>query len=50
MLMTGILVCGWLEVPLGFIDNAAFWSVTVVPLAVLFLSRPSDSHDEVRAP
>jgi hypothetical protein len=46
MLVTGTLVCGWLEVPLGYIDNAAFWSVTVVPLAVLFLAKPDDSHDE----
>jgi len=50
MLMTGILVCGWLEVPLGFIDNAAYWSVTIVPLTVLFLARPTDVHDGARAP
>lgn len=49
MLVTGIAVCGFLEVPLGFIDNAWFWTVTLVPLAVLLLARPDELNDEAGA-
>lgn len=46
MLVTGIGVSGSLEVPLGFIDNSAFWTVTIVPLTVLFFAHPGDTRHE----
>ena len=46
MLGTGIAVGGFLDVPLGFVDTAMFWTVTIVPLAVLFFARPVDTHQE----
>jgi hypothetical protein len=46
MLATGIFIGGFLDVPLGFVDTAMFWTVTVVPLTVLFLARPSDIQRE----
>lgn len=49
MLVTGMAVSGWLEVPMGFIDNSVFWTVTVVPLTVLFLARREDTYLEVGA-
>jgi hypothetical protein len=46
MVTTGTFISGCFEVPLGFADNAVFWTVTIVPLAVLFLARPGDvQHD-----
>ena len=46
MLVTGIGAGGFLEVPLGFVDRSVFWTVTVVPLTVLFFARPGDTHRE----
>ncbi|KUH69135.1 hypothetical protein AU184_04150 [Mycolicibacterium novocastrense] len=46
MLVTGIAVGGFLDVPLGFVDTAMFWTVTIVPLSVLFFARPRDTHQE----
>lgn len=48
MLVTGIAVSGFLEVPLGFIDRSAFWTVTIVPLAVMFFAPSSHKHLESR--
>lgn len=45
MLITGIGVSGSLEVPLGFIDRSTFWTVTLVPLTVLFFAHPRDVHE-----
>lgn len=50
MFVTGIAVSGSLEVPVGFIDNSVFWTVTLVPLTVLFFSRPADTPRERYAP
>jgi hypothetical protein len=47
MLVTGTFISGCFEVPLGFVDNAVFWTVTVIPLAVLFLSRPEDTRYDI---
>lgn len=44
MLVTGIAVGGFLDVPLGFVDTAMFWTVTIVPLTVLFFARAVDTH------
>ena len=44
MLVTGICATGFLEVPLGFVDRSVFWTVTIVPLTVLFFARPGDTH------
>ncbi len=44
MLVTGICATGFLEVPLGFVDRSTFWTVTIVPLTVLFFARPGDTH------
>ena len=46
MLVTGIAIAGFLEVPLGFVDRSMFWTVTIVPLTVLFFARASDTHRE----
>lgn len=46
MLATGIAVGGFLDVPLGFVDTAMFWTVTLVPLVVLFFARPGDTNRE----
>ncbi|AEV71905.1 hypothetical protein MycrhN_1284 [Mycolicibacterium rhodesiae NBB3] len=46
MLVTGICISGLLEVPLGFVDRSVFWTVTVVPLTVLFFARSGDTHRE----
>ncbi|GAA1687088.1 hypothetical protein GCM10009808_00090 [Microbacterium sediminicola] len=43
ILVVGIALGGLLEVPLGFVDRSAFWTVTVVPLAVFFFARPRDT-------
>lgn len=48
MLVTGIGVSGSLEVPLGFIDNSTFWTVTIVPLTVLFFAHAGDTRHERR--
>lgn len=42
MLVVGIALGGMLEVPLGFVDRSAFWTVTLVPLTVLFFARRRD--------
>ena len=42
MVIVAIAVGGFLEVPLGFVDRSVFWTVTVVPLTVLFFARPRD--------
>ena len=42
MLVTGIAVNGFLEVPLSFVDRSVFWTVTIVPLTVLFFAQPGD--------
>jgi hypothetical protein len=47
MLVTGFTVSGWLEVPLGYVDSSTYWTVTVVPLAVLFLARRDEIPEEV---
>lgn len=44
MLVPGIAIAGFLEVPLGFVDRSMFWTVTIVPLTVLFFARPSDTR------
>lgn len=46
MLSTGIAVGGFLDVPLGFVDTAMFWTVTLVPCVVLFFARPGDTNQE----
>ena len=46
MLVTGICATGFLEVPLGFVDRSTFWTVTIVPITVLFFARPGDAHRE----
>ncbi|BBX05066.1 hypothetical protein BST36_24735 [Mycolicibacterium moriokaense] len=46
MLVTGIGVSGSLEVPLGFVDRSTFWTVTIVPLMVMFFAQPRDTHQE----
>ncbi|WP_422742554.1 O-antigen ligase family protein [Mycobacterium sp. WMMD1722] len=43
MLVLGIAISGWLEVPLRYVDGSVYWTVTVVPLAVLFLARRDDA-------
>lgn len=50
MTVTGIAVSGWLEVPLGFVDWSTNWTVTIVPLAVLFLARREEVHQESAGP
>jgi hypothetical protein len=47
MLITGIAISGWLEVPLRFVDGSMYWSVTVVPLAVLFLAPRGEAGHEI---
>jgi hypothetical protein len=47
MLVSGIAISGWLEVPLRYVDGSMYWTVTVVPLAVLFLARPDDARHEL---
>lgn len=42
MIIVGIAVGGFLEVPLGFVDRSAFWTVTLVPLTMLFFARGRD--------
>ncbi len=46
MLVTGgICVSGFLEDPLGFVDRGGeFWTVTIVPLTVLFFARPGETR------
>jgi len=44
-LITGFTMSGWLEVPLGYVDSSTYWTVTVIPLAVLFLARPEEIND-----
>ncbi|QYL17533.1 O-antigen ligase family protein [Mycolicibacterium pallens] len=44
MLVTGICVSGFLEDPLGFVDRGEFWTVTIVPLTVLFFARPGETR------
>lgn len=46
MLVTGIAIGGWLEVPLAYVDWSINWTVTVVPLAVLFFAQTEDMHHE----
>ena len=46
ILVTSIAVGGFLDVPLGFVDTAMFWTVTIVPLTVLFFAQPSDIRHE----
>lgn len=47
-LMVGILVSGYLEVPIGFVDRSQFWAITVLPLVLLFFAKPepADSLSE----
>ncbi|KDF00408.1 hypothetical protein Y900_016015 [Mycolicibacterium aromaticivorans JS19b1 = JCM 16368] len=47
MLVSAIAVSGWLEVPLRFVDGSMYWTVTVIPLAVLFLAPPGDGGHEI---
>ena len=47
VLVTGIAASGVLEVGLGYVDTSVFWTVTIVPLAVLFLARPTDTRCEI---
>jgi hypothetical protein len=51
MLVTGIAAGGVLEVPLGYVDAAAsvYWTVTIVPLTVLFLACPGSTRRESSA-
>ncbi|WP_431234897.1 O-antigen ligase family protein [Mycolicibacterium psychrotolerans] len=42
MTVAAIAVSGWLEVPLGYVDWSTNWTVTIVPLAILFLARPEE--------
>lgn len=46
MVVTGIALSGWLEVPLGYVNWSMYWTVTFVPLAVLFLAPPSNVDPE----
>lgn len=46
MLVTAIAVSGFFEVPVGFMDRSAFWTVTIVPLTVLFFARAGDIDQE----
>ena len=46
MTVTAIAVSGWLEVPLGYVDWSTNWTVTIVPLAILFLARPEEIPHE----
>ena len=50
MLVTGTAIAGFLEVPLGFVDRSMFWTVTIVPLTVLFFARSSDTRRESATP
>jgi len=36
LLLVAIVVSSFFEVPLGFVDRWSFWSVTLVPLAIVF--------------
>lgn len=47
MLVAGIAISGWLEVPVRYVDGSMYWTVTVVPLAVLFLASPDDARREI---
>ncbi|WP_445167257.1 O-antigen ligase family protein [Mycolicibacterium sp. Dal123E01] len=47
MLVSGTAISGWLEVPLRFVDGSMYWTVTVIPLAVLFLAPPGDGGHEI---
>lgn len=52
LVLVGILVEGFFEVPLGFVDRAPTWLVTIVPLAVAFFTADvtSSEHLERRRP
>lgn len=44
MLVVAIGMSGLLEVPLGYVDRSMFWTVTLVPLTVLFFARARDTE------
>ncbi|NTY61059.1 O-antigen ligase family protein [Mycolicibacterium sphagni] len=46
MIVIGIALSGSLEVPVGYVNWSMYWTVTIFPLAVLFLAPPSDTRDE----
>lgn len=50
MIVMAIFVSGWLEVPLGYVDWSTNWTVTIVPLAILFLARPEEVRLDSRGP
>lgn len=38
--LVAVVVCGYLEVPVGFVDRWQYFSVTLVPLAVAYFGAP----------
>ncbi|WP_300683254.1 O-antigen ligase family protein [Nocardioides sp.] len=43
LVLVAIVVSGFFEVPLGFVDRWSFWAVTLVPLAILLFGPPRRS-------
>lgn len=40
LVLVAVVVSGFLEVPVGFVDRWQFWGVTAVPLAAAFFAAP----------
>ena len=49
LILIAVFTNGFFEVPLGFVDRAQTWSVSVVPLAIVFFSpRRRSAHPDDR--
>ena len=44
LILVAVVVSGYLEVPVGFVDRWQFWGVTSVPLAAAFFAAPRIWH------